>query len=244
MKNKEKFLIVVMATLVESYSFVEMFTGVYRDWLPPFFFLLGVEPVTIYRVFTMWYIFFVCLSLFFSGNISEKLNGFGKYMLIRNYSKTKILLDQYLSIALKLLGFIVFQILVFYIMVSVLQRSLDLTATFLQIGQALLVYFLTFLTLFLVQMVLELYVSPQTSLLVVNMYVVFSVLLAGVLFKFERMQPLLYFLLPNFAMALRTDIRNPVDFTIHYLPAFCVLIILLSVVVVLSIQRIKSKDLY
>lgn len=244
MKNKEKLFIVILAMLVQGYTNVEIFTGFYANWPKPLLFLLGIEPITVYRVLIIWYIVFISLSFFFWGEISEKLDGFGKYIIIRNYSKTKFILYQYLSIALNLLGLIVFQFFIYYIMFAVLQKQLDFTVNLLQVGQALWIYFLTFLTLLIFQMVLELYVSSQTALLVTNMYVVFSVLLAGVLFKYQKAQLLLYILLPNFAMVLRTDIRNTEAFTINYFPAVFILILLLTIMAGLSIHRIKTKDFY
>jgi hypothetical protein len=244
MKIKGKFLLLTIAMFVQSYSIVQMFKPVYHHWPAPFFFLLGVEPETIYIVLLMWYVVFVSLSFYFLGNVSENLHGFGKYMLIRNFSKTKFILNQYIAIAVKLLGFLFLQAGVYYLVATIMRHQTSGPVDVSQLIKASFIYYLTLLVLLLLQMMLELFVTPQNSLLFVNMYVVFSIVLAGVLFTFKRMQPLLYVLIPNFMMSLRTDILNGQHFTIHYSMAVIVLFLLLAAIIGLSMQRIKTKDIF
>lgn len=71
MKTNGKLFLLTIAMLVQSYSIVQMFQPVYHHWPAPFFFLLGVEPETIYIVLLMWYVVFVSLFLLFGKRLRK-----------------------------------------------------------------------------------------------------------------------------------------------------------------------------
>lgn len=240
----KKYSILTIAVIVQSIVLINMFTPIYSKWPTQFYFLFGIDRDTIYQMLIIWFMFYACLSFSFFGVLSQNLYGFGKYLLIRNYSKGKFLVNQYLSAALHIVIFMVIQCSIYGIMTLVMQKPLHLQVNMIKLGKALWLYYLTLLTLILLQMLLELYISSHFALVIINIYVIFSILFASIIFKYQLPEYLLYALLPNFMMGLRTDILNSKPITIHYSIALCVVLVLIVFMMILSIRKIKSKDIF
>ena len=245
MKSKGFLFIIILAMLMQSFLSFNMLADRYDGKFPTaLIFLLGIEPKTEYTPFILWYFVFVSISFYFTGDIAESLSGYGKYMLIRQYNKVKWIIRRFLTIAIKLFGFSILQSILSFFTVSIwLQKQVEFSH-FNMLLKALSIYYLTLLSLLLLQMLLELYIEPQIALVSVNIYVVFSIALAGILFVYNKGQLLLYCLLPNYAMGLRTSIAPENSMFISYPVAVTVLFIILAIIVVISAKKIQVKDLY
>lgn len=91
------------------------------------------------------------------------------------------------------------------------------------------------------QMALELHFTEEVSLLLINVYVLFSVTLGGVLLSTQKLTWILYFLLPNFAMYVRSDVLETGG--ISTVNAYIVLTVMTIILTVLTYRRLKKIDL-
>lgn len=235
--------ILIFSCVFQSYSFVAFFSSFYNQWghIPSY--LMAIPTEASYPLMIMWYIVFSSISLYFSGELYDKLHGFGKYILVRNYNKKMFFLRFIGSIAIKIIFILIIQTSIYYLTMLFIDHDLH-SIEWLLLFKSFLIYYITMLTLILLQIGLELYISPQIAFLIVNIYVVFSILLAGLIFDYRAYKSLLYFLIPNFMMALRTDIINQQDFIIEFNYAIPLLVLYISTIICLSLQKIMKKDFY
>lgn len=235
--------ILVFACIFQSYSFVSFFSSFYNQWGQIPSYLMAIPTEASYPLMIMWYIVFSSISLYFSGELYDKLHGFGKYILVRNYNKKMFFLRFMGSIAIKIIFILIIQTSIYYLTMLFIDHDLH-SIEWLLLFKSLLIYYITMLALILLQIGLELYISPQIAFLIVNIYVVFSILLAGLIFDYRAYKSLLYFLIPNFMMGLRTDIINQQDFIIEFNYAIPLLVLYISTIICLSLQKIMKKDFY
>ncbi|QTL52610.1 DUF2705 family protein [Priestia aryabhattai] len=243
MRNDMKNSILILACIFQSYSFVTFFSSFYNQWGDTPYYLMGVPTETAYPLMIMWYIVFSSISLYFSGELYEKIHGFGKYILVRNYNKKIFLLKFMGAIAIKLLFILAVQTFIYYLTMLIIHHHLY-PLKWMLLFKSFSIYYITMMTLVLLQIVLELYITPQVTFLIINMYVVFSILLAGLIFEHKAFEPLLYILIPNFMMGLRTDVINQQDFIIWFNYAILFLFIYISIIVCISLKKIMKKDFY
>lgn len=97
------------------------------------------------------------------------------------------------------------------------------------------------IVLVFIQMALELHFAEEVSLLLINVYVLFSVTLGGVLLSAQKLTWVLYFLLPNFGMYLRLDVLEAGG--ISPVIAYIVLTVITIILTVLTYIRLKKIDL-
>ncbi|MFE3892607.1 DUF2705 family protein [Priestia sp. YIM B13446] len=243
MRNNMRNFILIFSCIFQSYSFVAFFSSFYNQWghIPSY--LMAIPTEASYPLMIVWYIVFSSISLYFSGELYDKLHGFGKYILVRNYNKKMFFLRFMGSIAIKIIFILIIQTSIYYLTMLFIDHDLH-SIEWLLLFKSLLIYYITMFTLILLQIGLELYISPQIAFLIVNIYVVFSILLAGLIFDYRAYKSLLYFLIPNFMMGLRTDIINQQDFIIEFNYAIPLLVLYISTIICLSLQKIMKKDFY
>ncbi|MGE1164471.1 DUF2705 family protein [Peribacillus simplex] len=245
MKHKYYLLVISLAFSMQSYFLIHNFNERNSNYLHPFFlFVLGVEPITQYTNFLIWFFVFISISFYFSGIISENINGYGKYMLVRNTQKLKWIMGLYYLTTIRLFGLVVLQFTFFILSSFIFTQNLETFPSIIMLVKVVFIYFLTLLFLIFLQMYLELYTSPQVSLLSVNFYVVLSILLAGVIFLHNQGELLLYGLIPNFAMGLRLDVISDENFIISYPIALLILGLVVLLILYFSIRKIEAKDIY
>jgi hypothetical protein len=196
--------------------------------------------------FIIWYISFSIISFFFfMGTIRENVNGFGKYILIRNYSKTKFILNLIFKVIIKILGMLAISIFVFYLygnFMNINSVSMHMDALILK---AMLLNILTIIGLILFQLVLELYFfSPITSLLINNIYVVISIAAWTYLHYIFDGKFLLYLGIANFMTALRTSPFFTENFVINQSFALIIIFIIICFLILVAIKRIRKIDIY
>jgi hypothetical protein len=237
-KNK-KFFIFVLLTIIIQAIVISKFNLISTE----FPFLDGV-PLTSsqaleYRYLLNWYLPIISISFYFSGYLSNLVKTQGAVFFVRAYSKPKWIIKQYVSIIMVLLLFIIFQTVIFSFMR--LGNSVFSIENFIK---SFSIYFLTLLTLFSIQQLLELYIKPEIAHLIVNVYIVLSILITTDQQNVSSFSN--YFLLPNYGMGFKNGLSQIPEFKMYIIDYFRGIIVLLIIqftVIGLSIKRIKKMDL-
>ncbi|MFE8065315.1 DUF2705 family protein [Priestia megaterium] len=229
------FIIIIQSILLSNIDVVEF----------PVTFLDGIPITSSFalenRFLLLWYLPVIAISFYFSGYMSDMLRTYGKVVIVRNYSKSMWVIKQYLSMIKILLVFVLCQIGAFYF--STLGNSIFSSD---EIIKLIIVYFFTLNTLFCIQTFLELYISPQVSQLIINLYIIFSILITKALYFISAPKLLYYFLLPNYGMGFKIGVGKHTEFQTHilqYWSCFIVLIIIQITIWILSIFRLKKMDI-
>ncbi|MFB1049999.1 DUF2705 family protein [Paraliobacillus sp. JSM ZJ581] len=238
MKSKKFFLFVLLTIIIQV-----VFTSKFNLINTQFPFLDGV-PITSafqleYKYLLNWYLPIVSISFYFSGYLSKLVEAQSIVFFIRNYSKSQWIIKQFLSMVLFLFTFIVFQSLLF-----ALTTPDNLVFSFGNLSKSFLIYFLTLVTLFSMQQLLELYIKPEIAHLTINIYIVLSVLFAGEIYQNSTFFS--YFLLPNYGMSFKNGLSQVPEFKIYsvnYFNAMIILVVIELIVIGLSVRRIKNMDL-
>ncbi|MBR0581375.1 DUF2705 family protein [Bacillus altitudinis] len=193
-----------------------------------------------------WYLPIVAMSFYFSGYIRDNLYSYGKLKLVRNYNKSKWIVLRFTNMMLTLLGFVLIQILVFYLSSIYLEHNFNTFTFTTEIFMLIIMYFLTLLCLFSIQLTLELFITPQLSQLALNMYIIVSIFAAKQLYTLNAPSFLYYVLIPNYNNGFRTGLShfNGIEkYLIHYPIGLLILIILQIGLVFLAAFKIKKMDI-
>ena len=240
--NKRLFLFVILTIIVQVIT-INNFNAIYTS----FPFLDGVPITSSYALenqyFIYWYLPIVGMSFYFSGYLSDELQTYGKILFTRNYSRKKWVIKRYLSLIIVLSLFIIVQLISFNFL---LEDTSFIILSQEKIIILLVMYFLTLLTLFSIQLLLELYMTPQLSQLVINAYIVVSVLITKQLFTIGAPKFIYYFFLPNYGMGFKTNSSNIPQFqneVVNYTIGFLILLILLASVLLFTIAKVKKMDI-
>ncbi|RLQ94885.1 DUF2705 family protein [Falsibacillus albus] len=193
-----------------------------------------------YRYLLNWYLPVIGISFYFSGYLSQMMTVYGTPFFIRNYSKFRWVLKQYYSIALSLLLFVVIQMLIGLVWEhsAGIQWMSALKMTF--------IYYLTLLVLISFQTFLDLFVQSELSVVLVNLYLVFSVLGFRWLSSLDESINLTYLLIPNYGMGFKNGLSKVTEFQTDYIPFLngsYVLILILILVILGSVMKINKKEL-
>ncbi|AIM15976.1 DUF2705 family protein [Neobacillus sp.] len=234
-----KFLIFVLLTIIMQGILISRFNLINTN----FPFLDGI-PITSshaleYRYLLNWYLPIISMSFYFSGYLSDLTRIHGITFFVRTYSKSKWIIKQYLCMLMILLLFTIFQTVIFTLLG--LGKSTFSTTNFIK---SLSIYLLTLLTLFSIQILLELYIKTKISHLIINIYIVSSVLMTNQLYGSSKL--LQYLFLPNYGMGFRNGLSQIPEFKIHtidYLIGLFILLIIQTAVIYLSVNKIKKMDL-
>jgi hypothetical protein len=159
-------------------------------------------------------------------------------MVIRNYSKIKLLSNTIIKIYGILLIFLFFQLGIFSIN-STEFKSLSIKAVILMI----LMYYFTFTLLILIQFFMEYFFAPQVANLIVNIYIISSITFTNLFTTNNSMKVINYFLLPNYALGFRNGVINNYDNGIKYQYSIAFILLANIFVILLIIMKFNKKDL-
>lgn len=231
------FLLIVQAIFLHRFNQLEV----------PLLFLEGV-PVSMqssimYQLLTYWYIPVVGMSFYFSGRVHDHLVGYGQLILIRNYSKNKWMIQLYGRLYLFIFIFVFLEICFSWIskqgLATVFARPSLLV-------QQIVAYSLTLIVLFSIQMFLELYLPAQVAQLIINLYIIFTILMTYYNESLNGWTVFNYFGIPNYGMGLRTGTTALNEFGRSLVPltnGTAILIAIELCILYLSARRIKFMDI-
>ncbi|MCY8935673.1 DUF2705 family protein [Peribacillus frigoritolerans] len=239
------FMFMMLISIIQSIQLISTTHEAYPNWPIPFQLLISIPTESSMSFLIIWYIGFVTVSFFVKGSIKDNIEGYGKYILVRNYNKFKFILRSLSSVSLWVLGLTIFQFLIFYL-VSIF---INLKTPYFYwdntlLGKALPLYILTIICLVLLQIVLELYFSPVTALLVINCYVTLSITSWSYLSFINKGNVIIYFGIPNYMMALRTDTFVKGGLGINQDIALLIIGLMICIIPLMILRKIKKMDIY
>lgn len=239
MRGNYKFLLLVgLSVIIQAIMYTKF--ELLNTNMP---FLDGV-PLTesdylIYRYLMLWSLPIIFLSFYFSGLVSTAIKESGAIYFTRSYSKAFWLFKRHFIIFNSTAFFVAFQFLTF----TLLKQSGQIVAP-----KTLVIPFITYLLilviLFSMQQLMELFIKSELAHLLVNVYLILSILLATEAKKVSEYFVLILF--PNLGMIFKTKESLKFGFDTYNFDNFAVIIVLLflySVILVTSVIRINKIDI-
>ncbi|WP_144553049.1 DUF2705 family protein [Peribacillus simplex] len=238
--TKRIFLTMLIVILLQILLF-HYFDGSKAD-LTGYMIVSGVPISNKFVVLGTWYMFFAGLSFLSLGYLRQYISGYGIYLMIREKSKVKLGFRRIGNLMILISGLSLIQLL-FSIVFAYINNVGE--AFFYDDFQSFIciagLYIMSNIVLIFIQMALELHFAEEVSLLLINVYVLFSVTLGGVLLSVQKQTWILYFLIPNFGMYVRVDL--PESAGLSPVLAYMVLTVITIILSVLSYIRLKKMDL-
>lgn len=117
------------------------------------------------------------------------------------------------------------------------------TAPFLYL---ILGYSIMLFTIFSLQYLLELFIDAQKALLLINGYVIISILMADLIYQNTTVTWPYYLLLPNYGMGFRTGLipfTNTSTLLISVPTSLIILLVVLLCVFIVAIKKFKTTDI-
>ncbi|MFP7255177.1 DUF2705 family protein [Terribacillus goriensis] len=234
--NFKLILFLMMAMLVQSYFYIST-----QSALSAFPFLDGV-PITSSSVIEskyliQWYFPVFFILLYFSGGIKRELVSNGIPFLIRNDRKGTWFIRKLAVIFFMTILFILFQLSVY----MVLAEKLPDISVYCWL---LLLYFLSIFAAISFQILLDMYIAPQHSLLLTNILIIISILIHTRVAN-SGIYALAYALLIPQGMGLRNGMVEG-DTLLHtnILVSFATTILFIMITLAIAGRKMKKMDIY
>ena len=175
------------------------------------------------------------------GYLRQSISGYGVYQMIREKSRVKLGFSRIGSLMILIFGLSFIRFLFSIVFAFITNEE---QAFFYDEVHSLIwitgLYLMSNFVLIFIQMALELHVTEEVALLLTNVYLLVSVTLGGVLLSAQKLTWLLYFLVPNFGMYVRSDVlERGGTSAVH---AYIVLTVMTLILTVLTYGRLKKID--
>ena len=175
-------------------------------------------------------VFFI---LFFTSESVENLtHGYGKILIVRNYSKTILILKNCLKNCIKLICIIAFQLLIF---LFINKNMLPVESGMLK---SLLMYFLTLNALILIQGFLEIYIPAHIVNIIIFIYCFISYFLVNVISNTFVANIILF---PSLMFGMQNGAATAENTYYLYLSAVIAINLLF---LILFIKKFKKVDIF
>lgn len=246
MKRDKRFiLLTIMAvSFLQAYTF-SIFHELNPNWPIPLLPLLSVSEDPQLPFLMMWYFGFGLISFFVMGSVKRTVNGYGKYLFVRNYNRSKWMLITLLKVS----GWAIGLSLIQFAVSGIVGRILNLDESHVQFSEMILVkslslYFLTIVCLLLMQMLFELFFSEITAFLFVNGYVTFSLAVWSYLKMFATGNTLIYLFVPNFMFPLKSAPLVEDGLQIQQDLALSIDLVVIAVITLIALRTVKKIDIF
>lgn len=107
-----------------------------------------------------------------------------------------------------------------------------------------LMYYFFLEAIILIQFYLEFFVKPQIANIAVNIFMILSIILTNTFYNSKLINFLKYVFIPNLGMGFRNGTVNNEFTVIHYSYGIIIILLLNLTLIVLSINKLRRKDLY
>lgn len=239
MKNRKLIILVIICLFLQAILFISFdfhFTTLpILDGFP-----VGLATPVVTRLLVYWYFPIIAFSFYISGNIKDLLSNYGFLQISRNYKKEYWLIKQFLKLFVKIILFICLQIALISI-ITPFHISWTSQFPYLILG-----YFLMLFTIFSLQYLLELFIDAQKALLIINSYLIISVLAADLIYQNTAATWPYYLLIPNYGMGFRTglcEFPNTSTSLISQPAGLIILLVVLLCVFTIAIKKFKTTDI-
>ncbi|HAO5672563.1 TPA: DUF2705 domain-containing protein, partial [Listeria monocytogenes] len=167
-------------------------------------------------------------------------SSYGFLQISRNFKKEYWLMKQFLKLFIRVILFTSLQLALIFIFTPYSTYS---TAPFLYL---ILGYSIMLFTIFSLQYLLELFIDAQKALLLINGYVIISILMADLIYQNTTVTWPYYLLLPNYGMGFRTGLipfTNTSTLLISVPTSLIILLVVLLCVFIVAIKKFKTTDI-
>lgn len=242
MNKRYSFIMIIIVMALQIFLF-NYFDDSRVD-LTGFMILSGIYPNNTLLLFGTWYIFIAALTFGSLGFVKRYISGYGIYQIVREKARVKIGFRRVAALLTSIAGLSLLQV-IFSVLFAIFTGTdqMMFAGNFEEFFILLGLYVLSNTTIVFIQMVLELYFSEQIALLTINIYVLFSVSLGGVLLTTQKMTWLLYLLIPNVGMYERSNLEESALQAISPNIAYLVLFLLLIILSMVSYRKLRNMDI-
>ncbi|MBC2119995.1 DUF2705 family protein [Listeria marthii] len=239
MKNNKLIILVVICLFLQAILFTA-FDFPFKTLPNLSGFPVGLATPVVTRLLLYWYLPIIAFSFYISGNIKDLLSNYGFLQISRNYKKEYWLMKQFLKLFIRIVLFTCLQ----HALISIITPySLHFTASFFYL---LLGYSIMLFTIFSLQYLLELFLDAQKALLIINGYVIISVLIADLIYQNTTVTWPYYLLIPNYGMGFRTGLipfTNTSTLLISEPTSLIILLVVLLCVFIVALKKFKTTDI-
>lgn len=237
MKKKAIYFFLIIFILL---GFNQIFYKDFFEYINPIMILnSGPMKFVDIRNFIPWFINYSLVVFYFFGFFKKNLREYGYIEIIKNNSKIHWLNKRIKRLLISVGIYVVFIQLINLILNLNEIDTLNIRYYILSV----ILYFLTIVALTQLQGILEILLNEEQAIISIMSITVFSVMLGGVLYKFKKMEKLLYLLIPNNGISYRNNILEPIDFGLNPIISLIFLLILNSIIYFIFIILIKRRDI-
>ncbi len=228
-KNKLIYIIIICTVFLQNYFYSS------TELNPNFTFALGIDGLDI--KFNLVSSFLLLLPIFmivfiFNDNLYQLIHKDGKLYVVRNCSKTNLVLKMLLNILLEVIAITLFEVAVY----CILQGKLyDLSTV--EIIKALFIYINAVFSIGLLEIVLQFYFNPAYVTLITNIFIFISCTF-GIVAKSQVIKILLF---PSLTFGLYNGSVAQNDSYIFNLLLFHLIEVILTSV---TVFKFKKSDIF
>lgn len=174
----------------------------------------------------------IFILFFTSGSMQNLIQGYGKVLLVRNYSRTKLIVKQLFKNLLTLMIIVLFQC------AAILYFNQFLKSVKSGILKSLIMYFVIMSAIIMLQCLLEFYIPSHTVNAVLFIYSLVSYWIVQVTGNISVLKIILF---PSLMFGMQNGALSGENIYYLYL---CIGIILNTVLAVLCIRKFKKTDIF
>ncbi|MBE2941210.1 DUF2705 family protein [Anoxybacillus flavithermus] len=208
------------------------FYGLFVDGVP-----FTSSHSLVYKYLLIWYFPVASITFYFSGHL-EYVRKHAIVLFVRSYNRVKWMLKQHIYAFVVMVVFIFIQTFIMFLFRACSDNVWTLNGI-----KGLYMYLSMIYTLVCVQWFLELYVEARLSHLIVNLYVLLSILLSNELH--DGLNWLHYFFIPDYGMGFRNGLSSSTAFehdVIHFSIGCLILLFSQFLFIYFSVRKAKRMD--
>ncbi|MEG0909557.1 MAG: DUF2705 family protein [Bacilli bacterium] len=237
LKNNKNFLFVIVAIIIQK-----ILLDITNIEYYGYYFLGGVPTSSNYSLHNLslaiWFFPVYFILQVSSGKLHNLFYGYGTLLIVRNYSKLKLICKHVLKLFFDMFVVLIFQVIV----ININNPYINNTNT-TDLLKMITIYFFTLIVLLLIQTYFELYIEHNIATLIVNTYIVLSVMISNIIALNKLPKLLNYFFIPCYGMGFRNNIIKSDYEVVLFDSAIVILVILIFTLTYLVYRKTKKMDI-
>lgn len=228
-KYKSLLFLFIVSVITQNISF-------YATNMEPFTFILGFSSAALSELNILDILLLltpvVMIIYFFAGTLKDFTNGYGKLLIIRNYSKKKFVS----KILFKTFIRIIFLTLIQYIINYLFNyNNFHLHTSLIK---PTLMYILTIFCIILFQILIEFYIDSQYANLILVLYVISSFVVKKFIYKLYCVQAIF------FPSLLFEGFDGLHGYGLAFLPSLLIMCFCTAALIVLNLKAVEKADIF